>query len=179
MANAGSPAKSWRPPQSPATRWRYSEDLQLQQGPPVLHVYNPQTNQSRKRCLLPLSWQLLGSTAPSPPRPALWQGGDLLSETQERAGADSALFRAPSLKVGLQLGAGVCLTEAGGALASLEDASPCSRHPFTSSTGMSAAELRMEGGQLLACPFWDGEVLALVEQAALGWWGLRPKVSPE
>lgn len=44
---------------------------------------------------------------------------------------------------------------------------------------MSAAELRMEGGQLLACPFWDGEVLGAVEQAALGWWGLRPKASPE
>lgn len=102
-----------------------------------------------------------------------------LSETQESAGADSALFRPPSLGAGLQLGGGLCLTEAGGALASLEDASPCSRHPFTSSTGMSAVELRMEGGQLLACPFWDGEALAVVEQAALGWWGLRPKVSPE
>lgn len=127
----------------------------------------------------PLSWQLWGLQLLPPRRPALWQGGDLLSETQESAGADSALFRLPSLEAGLQLGGGVCLTEAWGALASLEDASPCSRHPFTSSTGMSAAELRMEGGQLLACPFWDREVLALVEQAALGWWGLRPKASPE
>lgn len=178
MANTGSSATSWRPPQSPATLWRYTEGLQLQRGPPVLHVYNPQMNQSRNWCLLPLPWQPLGSTAPHPPQTP-WQGGDLLSESQESAGADSALFRPPNREAGLQLGGGLCLAEAGGALASLEDASPCSRHPFTSSTGMSAAELRMEGGQLLACPFWDGEVLALVEQAGLGWWGLSPKASPE
>ena len=114
-----------------------------------------------------------------PPSPAPWQGADLLSERQESTGADSALFRPPTLEPGLQLGGGSCLTAAAGALASGGDASPCCGHPFTSSTGMSAAELRMEGGQLLACPFWDREVLALVEQAALGWWGLWPKASPE
>lgn len=168
VANAGSSAKSWGPPQSSATWWRCSEDLQLQQGPPALYVYNAWINQSRKQCLLPLCWQLLGSAAPSPLRPALWQGGDLLSGMQESAGADSALFRPLSPEDGLHVGAGTCLTEAGGALASLEDASPCSRHPFTSSTGMSAEELRMEGGQLLACPFWDGEVLALGGESALG-----------
>lgn len=121
----------------------------------------------------------VGLCSSFPPGSALWQGGDLLSEAQESTGADSALFRLPSLKSGLQLGEELCLREAAGALASLGDASPCSRHPFTSRTGMSAVELRMEGGQLLACPFWDGEVLGTVEQAALGWWGLRPKASPE
>lgn len=98
---------------------------------------------------------------------------------QERAGAESALFRPPSLRVGLQLGEEGCLAEPGGLLARLEASSPCSREPLTSSTGMSAVQVRMEGGQLLACPFWDGQVLALVEQAALGCWGLRPKASPE
>lgn len=105
--------------------------------------------------------------------------GDLLSATQESAGAESALFMPPSPETGLRLGGEVCLVEAGEAEVSRGDASPCSRHPFTSSTGMSAAELRMEGGQLLACPFWDRLALVLVEQAALGWWEARVKGSPE
>lgn len=132
-----------------------------------------------KAAFAPHFLEAVGVLSSFPPRPALWQGGDLLSETQESAGADSALFRPPSLAAGLQPGAGLCLMEAGEALASLEDASPCSRHPFTSSTGMSAVELRMEGGQLLACPFWDRGVLSLLEQAALGCWGLRLNASPE
>lgn len=105
--------------------------------------------------------------------------GDLLSATQESAGAESALFMPPSPETGLRLGGEVCLVEAGEAEVSRGDASPCSRHPFTSSTGMSAVELRMEGGQLLACPFWDRLALVLVEQAALGWWEARVKGSPE
>lgn len=54
------------------------------------------------------------------------------------------------------------MAELGGALANRGGPSPCSRHPFTSSTGMSTAEVRMEGGQLLAWPFWTREVPALV-----------------
>lgn len=106
-------------------------------------------------------------------------GGDLLSATQESAGAESALFMPPSPETGLRLGGEVCLVETGEAEVNRGDASPCSRHPFTSSTGMSATELRMEGGQLLACPFWARLALVLVEQAALGWWEARGKGSPE
>lgn len=78
---------------------------------------------------------------------------DSLSERQLSAGADTALFSPPSLGAGLLPGTGGCVAELGGALASRGGPSPCSRHPFTSSTGMSAAEVRMEGGQLLAWPF--------------------------
>lgn len=67
------------------------------------------------------------------------------------------------------------MAELGAALASWEGPSPCSRHPFTSSTGMSAAEVRMEGGQLLAWPFCAREVLG--EMPARGCGGLWAKAS--
>lgn len=92
-------------------------------------------------------------------------------------GADIALFRPPSLEAGLQAGRGGCVGQLGGVLASWGAPSPCSRHPFTSSTGMSAEEVRMEGGQLLAWPFWAREVLVLGElwpKAALEW-GTMPE----
>lgn len=121
--------------------------------------------------MLPLSQQFWGEQLlPALPR-------DSLSERQLSAGADCALFRPPSLGAGLQPARGGCVAELGGALASCGGPSPCSRHPFTSSTGMSAEEVRMEGGQLLAWPFWAREVPALGELPARGWGQLWPKAS--
>lgn len=144
---------------------------ELQQGPLILCVYNPQLKQRENGVCSPfpnIFWglQLL---------PAL--PCDSLSERQLSAGADSALFIPPSLEAALQPGTGGCVAELGGALASRGGPSPCSRQPFTSSTGMSVAEVRMEGGQLLAWPFCAREMPAVGELPARGCVGLWPKAA--
>lgn len=145
---------------------------ETQQAPLILCVYKQgeykQLKQRENGVCPPFPSSFGLCTAPRPAR-------DSLSERQLRVGADCALFRPPSLEAGLQPARGGCLAQLGGALASWGGPSPCSRHPFTSSTGMSAADVRMEGGQLLAWPFWAKEVLG--ELPARGWGELWPKAS--